>query len=179
MLGTEGHRVLRPGHFAKRRNQHAQPGQRPAHDQLVLGMAQRVRPRMHPNTRGNQCPEVLGGNVLMVEGEHVAALGEPSQRGQIIVPAKDHIGGHQRRRLVRTGGQHPQGLPERHSGLVGHPSQLPGTHHADDRQTGTEVHELPILSETCCGPDQPYSSRAPQQRSHSDPVQHCGGVRRA
>jgi len=37
-------------------------------------------------------------------------------------------------------GQDPQRLTERDRGLVRHPGELTGAHHADDRQSGALVH---------------------------------------
>jgi hypothetical protein len=103
LLCTERDGIGRLDHFAKRRNRQTQPSQRPAHHQLVLGVAQRVRSRVHPNALRNQGPQVFGGHVLMVEGEHVTALSEAAKRRQILVTSDHHIGGHQGRGIRGRG----------------------------------------------------------------------------
>lgn len=88
---------------------------------------------------------MLVGDVLVVEGDHVAALGERAQRGQVGVVAVLDVGGDQRGTVVRGERQHAQRLAESDGGLVGHPGQLAATHHAHDGETGTGVHSAASL----------------------------------
>lgn len=55
----------------------------------------------------------------------VSIIVDPAKRREIILPAKLHVGHDRSGRVCWIGGQHSQGLPQRHRGLVGHPGQLP------------------------------------------------------
>ena len=48
------------------------------------------------------------GHVLVVEGQHVGARGDPAQRVEVGVRADHHVGADLRGRFVGRGGQHPQ-----------------------------------------------------------------------
>ena len=56
---------------------------RGAHDQLVLGVDQGVGPGLHVHALADEGPQVLGGHVLVVEGDHVQAAGEIAQRVEV------------------------------------------------------------------------------------------------
>jgi len=58
--------------------------------------------------------------MLVVEGDHLAALGEAPQRLQIRVRADLDIRGDQRGAVVGRDGEHAQRLSERDRGLMGH-----------------------------------------------------------
>jgi hypothetical protein len=58
-----------------------------AHDELVLCVDQGIRLRLDIDTLANQGLQVLGGDVFVVEGHHIQALGELAQRVQILVVA--------------------------------------------------------------------------------------------
>ena len=53
--------------------------------QLVLRVLERVRTGPHDDPVGLERPQVLGRHVLVVEGEHVAALGEAAQRLEVVL----------------------------------------------------------------------------------------------
>ena len=72
----------------------------------------------------------------MVEGQRVGAGRDPAQVFQIGVRADHHIGGDLRGGFVGGGGQHPQGLPQRDRGLMGHPGELTAADHRNDGRTG-------------------------------------------
>lgn len=69
--------------------------------------------------------QVLGGHVLVVEGEHGGAVGQVAERVQVVVGADPHVRGDQRGGLLGAGAEHPQRLAERDGGLVRHARQLP------------------------------------------------------
>ena len=82
----------RVAHPAPGRARHAERGQPLAHDGLVLGVHQRVGAGAHRDAVGRQRPDVLGGHVLVVERDHVAALGEVAQVVQVAVVAEPDVG---------------------------------------------------------------------------------------
>ena len=75
-----------------RRVRQAQPLDGGAHDQLVLGVLQRLGAGAHGDAGLLQGPQVLGGHVLVVEGDHVHRGRERPQVRQVRVVA-DHVGG--------------------------------------------------------------------------------------
>ena len=87
-------------------------------------MQQRVGGGTERHALGRQRPDVLGRHVLVVEGDHVAALGEGAQRGEVGVVAVLDVGGDQRGAVVGGEREHAQRLAEGDRGLVGHPGQL-------------------------------------------------------
>ncbi len=95
-------------------------------------MHQRLRRRLHVDTLGDQLVQQFGRDVLMVEGQRVGAGRDPAQVFEIGVRADHHIGADLRGGLVGRGGQHPQGLPQRDRGLMGHPRQLTAPDHGHD-----------------------------------------------
>ena len=103
--------------------------------------------------------------MLVVEGDHVAALGEgrAARRGR----CGRRTGRRRRparRRPSGVGAEHTQRLAEGDRGLVGHPGQLAATDHADDGQTGTGIHSAASLA----GGD---GTGGPPH-----PVRGCGGL---
>ncbi len=138
LLGELRRRVHR-AHLGPRRLRLPGGGERPAQHQLVLGVDQRVGAGGDAHAVGGQRPQVLGRHVLVVEGDHGGAVGEGAQRVEVAVVADPDVGGDQGGGLAGVGGEHPQRLPERDGGLVGHPGQLAGPHHGDDGQAGAWV----------------------------------------
>ena len=114
-------------------------GERAAQHQLVLGVHQRVGAGRDAVAGPLERVQVLGGHVLVVEGDHGGAVGEPLQRVEVAVVAEADVGGDQRGRLVGPVGEHPQRLAERDGRLVGHPGQLAAADHRDDGQAGAGV----------------------------------------
>ena len=82
---------------------------------------------------------MLGRHVLVVEGDDGGAVGQRPQVGEVAVVADPDVGGDERRRLGRVGGQHPQRLPQRDRGLVRHPGQLPAADHRHDGRAGARI----------------------------------------
>ncbi len=75
----------------------------------------------------------------MVEGDDVAALGEPLQRLAIGRRSDLDVGRDESGAIRRRLRQHPQRQTKRDRRLMGHPRQLPSAHHADYRQPGHSV----------------------------------------
>jgi hypothetical protein len=75
-----------------RRVRQAHPLDGGAHDQLVLGVLQGLGAGAHGDAGLLQGPQVLGGHVLVVEGDHVHRGRERAQVRQVRVVA-DHVGG--------------------------------------------------------------------------------------
>ena len=68
---------------ALRGHGHAELGQPRAHHALVLGVHQRLRPGAHGDAVGLERVQVLGRHVLVVEGDHRAAVGDLAQRVEV------------------------------------------------------------------------------------------------
>ena len=113
-----------------RDTERGEPG---AHHGLVLGVDQRVGPGSHRHAVGDQRAQVLGGDVLVVEGDDAAAGGDAAQGLEVAVVADDVVGDHLRGRDALGLGQQPQRQPERGGGLGHHPGQLAA---ADDGEDG-------------------------------------------
>ena len=120
----------------ERRNGCAEDLQASAHDQLVLGMNERLRRRSHRHPLGDQPFQVFGRHVFVVEGQHRRPLRGTAQGVQVGVAPDDHVRCDLRRRVLGCGGQHPQRLPERDGGLVGHSGELAPADHRDDGRSG-------------------------------------------
>jgi hypothetical protein len=86
---------------------------------------------------GRQRLEVLGRHVLVVEGDDLAAAGDPGQRVEVAVVAdlvvRDDLG----RRDAFGLRQQPQRDAEGRRGLGHHPRQLPAADHGDGRGAGS------------------------------------------
>ena len=82
------------------RARHPELGQPGAHHALVLGVHERLRPGAYGEPR-LQRVQVLGRHVLVVEGDHLAALGDPLQRRQVAVVADQLVGDDLGRRDAR------------------------------------------------------------------------------
>ena len=126
MLGTEGIHVVHvgpPREYARDRYPESVQRLR-ASTNLSWAMAQRVRARRHHRyPSATSRPQVLVGTCSWSNGQRVTAHGDSAQRVEVVGRPRT-TSADQRRRLVRTGGQHPQRLTERDSGLVGHSGQL-------------------------------------------------------
>ncbi len=92
VLVAEGEDGLEVVDRRPRRVRQAQPLDGGAHDQLVLGVLQRLGVGAHGDAGLLQGPQVLGGHVLVVEGDHVHRGRERAQVRQVRVVA-DHVGG--------------------------------------------------------------------------------------
>lgn len=112
-------------------------GQPLAHHRLVLGVYERVGAGVHGEAVLDQGTDVLGGHVLVIEGDRVAPLGEVTQVRQGPVVAQAHVGDHAGGALVRGVGQDPKLDAEGDGRLLGHPGQLARSDHADDGSDGT------------------------------------------
>ena len=102
-----------------------------AHHALVLGVHERLRPRTYGDPVGRQRVQVLGRHVLVVEGDHLAALGDRAQVGEVGVVADELVGDDLRGRDAVRLRQQAQGDPHRRRGLGEHPGQLAATDDGD------------------------------------------------
>ncbi len=87
-------------HLGIPRNRGADRLQLAPHHQLVLGVDQRLRRRRHVHALGDQLLEQFGRHVLVVEREHVGALGRAAKRIEVGVRADHHVGCDLRRGIV-------------------------------------------------------------------------------
>ena len=71
--------------------------------------------------------QVVGGHVLVVEGDHLAAGGDRAQGGQVGVVAHHVVGDHLRRAHAGRLGEQPQRDAQRRGGFGHHPGQLAAT----------------------------------------------------
>ena len=102
------------------------------HHALVLGVHQRVGPGPHGQVRLERV-QVVGGHVLVVEGDHLAAGGDLAQRGQVGVVAHHVVGDHLGCAHPGRLGEQPQRDAQRRGGFGHHPGQLAATDHGHDR----------------------------------------------
>ena len=124
------------GHHPVRRAGRPERGQPVAHDRLVLGVHQRVRPGPDRDPGRLQVAEQPGRHVLVVEGDHVAAGGEGADRLGVGVVAHGDVMHHGGRGHVGPLGEQPDldAQPDRRR--VHHPGQLAAADDADDERSG-------------------------------------------
>ena len=127
-LRGERRHPRRAGNRRVARAGHAETGQPLPHRQLVLGVAQRGRARAD-RRRAFQRGQMLAGDVLVVEGDHVALRGEGQQVGQGCVVPDPHPGADLRGAVARRAGQHPEPDAEADRRLAAHPRQLARADH--------------------------------------------------
>ncbi len=109
----------------------AEVGEGAAHEQLVLGVGEGVRARVHlVPCVGERAQQVLR-HVLVVEGEDVDLSRQPVQCLGVVV-ASGQGAGDRRRAVHGVGGEHPQMHAEGHCWGDEHPGQLAGADDADD-----------------------------------------------
>lgn len=77
---------------------------------------------------------MLGGYVFVIEGDHVAALRERTQRVEVAVVADDDITDDLRRGILRGVTEELEPDAERDARLVCHTSELAPADHADYRE---------------------------------------------
>ena len=97
-------------------------------------MHQRVGAGAHGDAVRLQGPQVLGGHVLVIEGDHVAAAREGTQRVQVAIVADDDIADHLRRGVLRGVTEELEPDAEGDARLVGHTGELAAADHADYRE---------------------------------------------
>ena len=118
-----------------------EPVDRGPHHQLVLGVDQRLRPGAYGDPVGGEAAQVVGGDVLVVEGDHAAAVDDPAQGGQVGVVTHDVVGDDLVGRHARRLGQEPQGDAHRRGRFGHHPGQLAATDDSDrGRSLGPGAH---------------------------------------
>ena len=77
---------------------------------------------------------MLGRDVLVIEGDHVAAPREVTQRVQVAIVADDDIADHLRRGVLRGVTEELESDAEGDARLVGHTGELTAADHADYRE---------------------------------------------
>ncbi len=130
-LGREGGHVLRIGHDPVPGAGHADRVEPRAHHALVLGVHERVGARAHGDAVRLQGPEVLGGYVFVIEGDHIAAARELAQRVQVAIVADDDFAHDLRRGVLRGVTEELEPDAQRDARLVCHTSELATADHAD------------------------------------------------
>ena len=139
------------------------------HHGLVLGVDQRLRARPYGDARLGQRVQVLGGHVLVVEGDDLGPAGDLPQHLEVSVVTDDRVGDDLRRRHPLRLGQQPQRDPERRGRLGQHPRELPATDHGD---SGREVGHGTTLAGRLHFCRWPRWVRRPDSRV-SDPRRGC------
>lgn len=102
-----------------------------AHHALVLGVYERVGAGAHGDAVRLQGPEVLGGYVFVIEGDHVAPAREVAQRVQVAIVADDDVAHHLRRGILGGVTEELEPDAERDACLVCHTGELASADHAD------------------------------------------------
>ncbi len=102
-------------------------------------MHERLGPGPDRDAVGLEGVQVLGGHVLVVEGDDRAAGGDGAQRVEVAVVADQLVGDHLRRGDALGLGEQAQRQPQRDGGLRHHPGQLAA---ADDGEGGSAVGTL-------------------------------------
>ena len=122
-LGIGGHPV---GGTGRTEGGHPVP-----HDDLVLGVDQRIRTGPYGHSGRLELDQQSGRHVLVVERDHVAASREPPNGVRIGVVTHGDVVDHGRRGDVRALGQQPDVDAERDGRLVQHPGELAAPDDAD------------------------------------------------
>lgn len=133
LRGERGH-IGRIRHDAVARARDAERVEPRPHHALVLGVHQRLGAGADGDAVRLQGPQVLGGHVLVVEGDHVAAAREVAQSVQVAVVADDDVTHHLGRGILRGVTEELEPDAERDASLVRHTSELTAADHADYRE---------------------------------------------
>ena len=104
------------------------------HHRLVLRVDQRLRPGTAGDPVGLERVEVLGRDVLVVEGDDLAAGRGGAQVGEVAVVADELVGDHLGGRDALALGEQPQREAHRSRGLGHHPGQLSPADDGDGRR---------------------------------------------
>lgn len=97
-------------------------------------MHERVRAGADGDAVRLQGTQMLGGYVFVIEGDHIAAPRELTQRVEVAVVADDDIADDLRRGILRGVTEELELDAERDARLVCHTSELPPADHADYRE---------------------------------------------
>ena len=143
---AEGHQVLGRVDLRPAGVRQAQPLHGLAHHELVLCVHERIRTGPHGHALGLEGAQVLGGHVLVVEGEDVHVRREAAQGLQIgvVTGGRTVHGGHGAR--VRGLCEDPQLHSESGGGGGHHAGQLTAAHDADDGTGNGRIHRPRIPS---------------------------------
>lgn len=136
-LGREPGHVVDVGHDPVPWAGHADLVELRAHHALVLGVHERVGAGADGDAVRLQGTQVLGGYVFVIEGDHITAPREVTQRVEVAVVADDDIADHLRRGILRGVTEELEFDAERDARLVCHTSELTPADHADYRERHT------------------------------------------
>ncbi|EHM29188.1 hypothetical protein SPW_2406 [Streptomyces sp. W007] len=133
-----------------------------AHHPLVLGVHQGIGAGAHGDAVRLQGPQMLGRDVLVIEGDHVAAAREGAQRVQVAIVADDDLAHHLGRRVLGSVTEQLEFQAEGDTRLVGHAGELTAADHADYRERHVfRISATPVL------PGRPYGCRAATAPAYS------------
>lgn len=155
-LGREGGDVGDVAHDPVPWAGHAERVELGAHHTLVLGVHERVGARTDGNAVRLQGTQMLAGHMFVIEGDHIAAPREVTQRVEVAVVADDDIADHLRRGILRGVTEELEPDAERDARLVCHTSELTPADHADYRE-----RHAPRVSATPRRPDSALRAPAP------------------
>lgn len=99
-------------------------------------MHQRLRARPYGHAVRDQRAQVLGGDVLVVEGEHGTSRGERGKVGVAALVTNDGVVHGERGGLLRRPGEDAEADAEGNRRLTGHPGELAATDHPHNRRLG-------------------------------------------
>lgn len=91
---------------------------------------------MHVDAFRHESLEVLGGHLLVVEGESVGTGRGRAERIEVVVVPEDDVGADLSCRLVGTRGEDAKSLSEFDCGLVSHSGELPAADHRHHGHSG-------------------------------------------
>ncbi|GAA4313631.1 hypothetical protein GCM10023086_34570 [Streptomyces venetus] len=97
-------------------------------------MHERVGTGAHGDAVRLQGPEVLGGYVFVIEGDHIAPSRELAQRVEVAIVADDDIAHDLRSGILRGVTEKLEPDAQRDTSLVCHTSELATADHADYRE---------------------------------------------
>lgn len=133
-----------------------------AHHPLVLGVHQGIGAGAHGDAVRLQGPQMLGRDVLVIEGDHVAAAREGPQRVQVAIVADDDLAHHLGRRVLGSVTEQLEFQAEGDTRLVGHAGELTAADHADYRERHVfRISAMPVR------PGRPYG--CPAATTPADP----------
>lgn len=171
-LGRERRGVGRVRHDAVAGAGHTDRRELGAHHPLVLGVHQRVGTGTHGDAVRLQGPQVLGRDVLVIEGDHVTAAREGTQRVQVAIVADDDFAHHLGRRVLRGVAEELESDAEGDTRLVGHTGELTAADHADYRKRhSSRVSGLPgTTGRRPCGRSRDGSTSPGSASAHRHPT---------
>ena len=133
-LPGEGNHIRAGASTRPARAADAEVGEPLAHDELVLGMDQGSRAGVQDRPGHSERLQDRTGDVLVVEGHHVAVPGEVEDGSQVVVRTDRRGRGDQGCAGGGRLGEDAQGHAELGGRADHHPGELPGADDPDDRE---------------------------------------------